>query len=525
MTQETSQFEVQGHIVPLTKARPDSTFAGRVRMSGDRIERVLHRRFPPPTGFTQVDVGDAFVYPGLIDMHSHLGYAPLPMWSEPSRPADRPWLNRNNWPNAKTYKPAVSWPGYAYMKGAPEALLAYAQVRALAGGTTAIQGWPAGYGRLVNKLIRNVDDDIDPDWIRTSVINLSPVELDDRRDSLDVGRALIYHLCEGQRDSTVAGEFTDAARANCLRHRLFAIHCNAVGEAEFAQWQIRAAADDGASPGGVVWSPLSNLWLYGETTDVMAARRHDITICLGSDWGPSGSKNLLNEMKVAYLFAARAGLDLSTFDIVTMATSAPGDLLDRVPSWTGFAGGRLEPGRAADLVVVTRHTDDPWRNLVMATERDVELVVVDGQARYGTRQRMRQAGQRNTTSVPLGRARRHVPLRSPVDERRRWTWTSVRADLERVRSDPHHAIEVGLGQAMAALAGDDEVTAEGQPLLVLEPDMPGGAGQVAGPPPPGAEFSVPPVESLAHDRRWLSSVKDAGYDGALLAELTTVYRR
>lgn len=193
-------LEIQGHVVPLATDRPDATFRGRVRVTGTTIDRVLHRRFPAPAGFTEVDVGDAFIYPGLVDMHSHLGYAPLPLWSEPSRADDRPWLNRNNWPGARTYKPNVSWPGYAYMKGAPEALLVYAQVRAMAGGTTSIQGWPAGYGRIANKLIRNVDDDIDPDWIRTSVMNLSDVELDDRRESLDLGRALIYHLCEGQRE-------------------------------------------------------------------------------------------------------------------------------------------------------------------------------------------------------------------------------------------------------------------------------------------------------------------------------------
>jgi hypothetical protein len=410
------------------------------------------------------------------------------------------------------------------MKGAPEALLVYAQVRAMAGGTTSIQGWPAGYGRIANKLIRNVDDDIDPDWIRTSVMNLSDVELDDRRESLDLGRALIYHLCEGQRDSVVAGEFAAAARANCLRHRLFAIHCNAVGEDEFAQWQSHAAADDGAAPGGVVWSPLSNLWLYGETTDVMAARRHDLTVCLGSDWGPSGSKNLLNEMKVAYLHAKRAQLDLTMFDLVVMTTAGPGDLLSRVPSWGGFAPGRLEEGRAADAIVVTRRHDDPWTNLVMATEKDVELVIVDGEPRYGTRNRMRQAGQRSTTSIRLGSERRHVPLRHPEEPNHRWTWTAVRAELERVRRDPQQAIEQGLRQAMATLSTQDVAGDGGPPLLVLEPDMPGGPNQVGGPPPPGAEFSVPPVPSLAHDRNWLAAVKHGGYDDGLLSELREVYR-
>ena len=73
-----------------------------------------------------------------------------------------PWLHRDLWPNAPSYKPAVSWPAYAYLKGAPEALLAYAQVRALAGGTTTIQGWPNANGAPANQLVRSVDDGVDP---------------------------------------------------------------------------------------------------------------------------------------------------------------------------------------------------------------------------------------------------------------------------------------------------------------------------------------------------------------------------
>jgi hypothetical protein len=37
----------------------------------------------------------------------------------------------------------VSWPSWILLKYAPECVLAYVQVRALAGGTTSIQGWAA----------------------------------------------------------------------------------------------------------------------------------------------------------------------------------------------------------------------------------------------------------------------------------------------------------------------------------------------------------------------------------------------
>ena len=39
----------------------------------------------------------------------------------------------------------------------------------------------------------------------------------------------------------------------------------------------------------MVWSPLSNLILYGQTADIAAAKASGITIGIGSDWSPSGT--------------------------------------------------------------------------------------------------------------------------------------------------------------------------------------------------------------------------------------------
>ena len=336
-------------------------FVGRVRFDGALVDKVLQGRHAPPAGVDQIDVGEAYVYPGLTDLHSHLGFATLPLWHEPARTSG-PWLHRDLWPSAPSYKPAVSWPAYAYLKGAPEALLAYAQVRALAGGTTTIQGWPNANGTPANQLVRSVDDGVDPDSIRTSVINLTSAELDDRRALLDEGRALVYHLCEGQRGSKVAREFADVATAGCLRHRLIAIHCCAVGDDEFRQWNVHADLSDNARH-REAWcgrrSPTC-----GSTTrppTCMAARAHGVSVCIGSDWGPSGSKNLLGELKVAHTWVRHAGLDLTPFDLVEMVTSNPGDLLAR--AWAGLApgpaGARPDGRRRGDRQALRRSVDQP----------------------------------------------------------------------------------------------------------------------------------------------------------------------
>ncbi len=129
--------------------------------------------------------------------------------------------------------------------------------------------------------------------------------------------------------------------------------------------------------------------------------------------------------------------------------------------------------------------------------------------------------------MAVGSERRHVPLRTPADVERTWTWAKVTAELAAVRADPMQAIANGLAQAYTAYdryeRGVPPPPGE-QPLLVLEPDMPGGTGHVAGPPPPDAVFDMPPLPSIAHDRTWLRSLRQGGYDQGLLAHLEGLYR-
>src|SRR5262245_54536252 len=64
---------VSGRIVPLDRADPDEVFTGRVFVDDSgSIERVTAGTATAPSGFANapvVDVGDAFVLPGLIDLH------------------------------------------------------------------------------------------------------------------------------------------------------------------------------------------------------------------------------------------------------------------------------------------------------------------------------------------------------------------------------------------------------------------------------------------------------------------------
>lgn len=110
-----------------------------------------------------------------------------------------------------------------------------------------------------------------------------------------------------------------------------------------------------------------------------------VTVALGSDWAPSGSKNLLGELKVARIYADSTSIDLSDLDLVRMATTNPARMLGWAPHL-----GSLEPGKRADLLVLDGRRGDPYRQLLAATEADVHLVMINGIARLGTQDLMQE---------------------------------------------------------------------------------------------------------------------------------------
>jgi hypothetical protein len=154
--------------------------------------------------------------------------------------------------------------------------------------------------------------------------------------------------------------------------------------------------------GAMIWSPLSNLLLYGATARVDAARRAGVRIGLGSDWSPSGSKNLLGELKVAWLYSQHllAG-QFSARDLVAMATRDAAAIL----KWQK-ALGTLEAGKRADLAVIDGNAGDAYEALIKAKETSIRLVMINGVARYGTPELMGALGPKGEALRVGGEARR-----------------------------------------------------------------------------------------------------------------------
>jgi hypothetical protein len=129
----------------------------------------------------------------------------------------------------------------------------------------------------------------------------------------------------------------------------------------------------------MVWSPFSNLLLYGKTANIGAASDAGVKIGLGSDWAPSGSKNLLGELKVAFSESQRQNLGWSARDILALATRNAAEILN----WQGFVGS-LEPGKKADLFAISSASGDPYDGLLKSDENSLSRVLINGIPRLGT---------------------------------------------------------------------------------------------------------------------------------------------
>jgi 5-methylthioadenosine/S-adenosylhomocysteine deaminase len=504
-----SELVIEGMLARMLDGDASSPARGRVWIRDGRIAKVTSPSTTVP-GFSQapvVDVGSAYVLPGFIDMHNHLAYNALPLWSEPGR--TEPWLHNKHWPDASTYTESITEPAWVYAKACPEALLAYVQLRAMAGGATTIQGWPTA-NRGYRTVMRNVDsepaDSGGDDLIYTSVVTKTGDALADAVRHMGLDHAgFIYHCAEGQRESRVIRDYTDLATAEGLLPTLIAIHCCAVDPDNWTKW---AAAD----AGGVVWSPLSNLLLYAQTTMIDDARACGVRICLGSDWGPSGTKNLLGEMKVARIVADALHYTLTDRQIVEMVTTNAGVLLERC--WHRPVG-RLVEGAFADITVLSgRGSGSAWKRIVAATERDVALVVIGGTPRYGYSTLMGQAESPPSFPVTLAGRRRAVAMPDPADDDAAWSWTAIEKTLADVQKDPQTAIS----NAQARAAAGPRFAPDAELELFL--DMPDTRrGGRAGPPKDPTTVTIPPVPTLVHDDAFFDRLEDCPIQGGLLDPL------
>ena len=249
-----------------------------------QIESIRRSTDPEPSGYAtapHLDTGGV-IYPGLIDLHNH-PYHDLHALSTP--PRSTPYTSHQQWQHDSLYQKDVDGPNsplWVYWTLAKEECLKFVEMKALVGGVTTLQG----LGRQVfgdaapreGWLLRHVEQE----WRGTTPVAEDFVSLPPGRDpyallrqTMSDGTVVIHHLAEGS-DPSLRHDFELLAMHGCLGPRLIGIHANSLSAEQLQRW--------GRLGGTLVWSPMSNMWLYGETTDVAAAKQAGLRICLGPDW-------------------------------------------------------------------------------------------------------------------------------------------------------------------------------------------------------------------------------------------------
>ena len=102
-----------GRLVTFDPERPELEDGALYIGADELIHAVRRRTDPPPPGFDsarRVRTGGA-IYPGLIDLHNHIVYNVLPLWSPPGQ--SEPFTSRYQWPKHGSYEELVSDPANA----------------------------------------------------------------------------------------------------------------------------------------------------------------------------------------------------------------------------------------------------------------------------------------------------------------------------------------------------------------------------------------------------------------------------
>ncbi|NGZ95138.1 MAG: amidohydrolase [Nitrospira sp. WS110] len=388
------------------------------------VVAVQDREQQPPPGFDTVPVVETggTLFPGLIELHNHLSYNALPLWSS----VPKVFQHRGQWPDHPDYRKLISGPmtvvgTYRDAQGKPSLLaplVRYVECKCLLGGVTTTQGIMlssnAGVQRYYRGIVRNVEQTDDP---ALSEAQGRIADVDAKSAASFLARltkedsCYLLHLSEGitspdKPDSIARKHFRAlevAPNQWALNDRFTGIHAAGLLPEDF-----EVLAQHG---GSIVWSPLSNLLLYGDTARVDAAKRAGVRIGLGSDWSPSGSKNLLGELKVAWLYAQHRlnGL-FRARDLVAMATREAAKIL----KWQDTLG-TLEAGKRADVLVIAGQEGDPYEALIRAKETAINLVMINGVARYGLPGLMKALGS-GGEMVRVGRQTRRLFLQQETGD-------------------------------------------------------------------------------------------------------------
>ena len=327
---------------------------------------------------TIISCPSGIVSPGLINSHDHLTYNQ----NAPAKWGAERFDHRHQWREGLD--------GHQKILANPATnplFVAWAELRQILAGTTSVAG-NGGY----KGLLRNLDMQDLQEGLNEGIVKYQTFPLGDANgDMLLTGcdypdivsqtilknRVFLPHVAEGITQAAnneiacLGGQGINGV--NLISNNTALVH--AIGATALDGYHFKQAGSS------VVWSPRSNIALYGNTTPVTMYDNQGINIALSTDWTVSGSTTLLREMKCAdYLNKFYFNQHFSDRDLWLMATANAANALK-----IGDKIGQLKAGYIADIAIFDGSGEvvNPYRQIIDADATKVLLVLRGGMPLFG----------------------------------------------------------------------------------------------------------------------------------------------
>ncbi len=345
---------------------------------------------------TVVTCPEGVISPGLINPHEHTTFSE----AYPFPPSATRYEHRHGW------RKVLSTPSNPHGTGTTQAGNRMVELRHMMAGTTTMVG--SGYAR---GMVRNPDgnDLLGPGMPR---VDNSTFPLGDsgRTFKADCGWSYdnseseiaemdfyLPHVAEGI-DNYAAEEFRCHSRSadggiDAVEPNVAHIHGMGLQASDYYQM---AAADT-----KLVWSPRSNVSLYGHTANVRLMHTLGGTIALGTDWSYTGSATLLRELRCAdelnQRHYNRYFTDADLWKMVTVNAAASIGAPNAV--------GSLKAGALGDIAIFDGREARAHAAVVRADSQDVWMVLRSGTPLFGDADTLAAMGSTCSEALVCGQAR------------------------------------------------------------------------------------------------------------------------
>ncbi len=331
-------------------------------------------------GATVVTCPDAVVSPGLINTHDHIKWA-----GDTPEPTSERYEQRHDWRKGQR--------GHRSIRTiSKNEYVAWGELRQVLSGTTSLVGSASGVSQEKG-LLRNLDTKY-AEGLEIPPVRFDTFPLGDN-DGMQIASGCGYPDITKPTDTAVAN--TDAYLPHVSegidaesRNEFLCLTSTANGGQDVALQKSAFIHAVGLLPQdyalmaqkgvGLVWSPRSNVSLYGFTAQVTVAAKLGVQIALGTDWTPSGSMNMLRELRCAdglnRNFLGNAFSDKQLWEMATSNAAAV----------TGTSGklGALKAGLIADIAVFSsKDRANGYRAVIDSGPGDVRLVMRAGKVLMG----------------------------------------------------------------------------------------------------------------------------------------------